>query len=554
MNEKGKIVTFTDGTRLDMKTVTEQDELITFERLPVRDVLVTFNEDFQLHAMGLDGNNKQVVASMDSLRRSINLFGQVQPILVSVTKDPVKESFKAVPDQKYQIIDGLKRYAIAVDSGRDDIKAIVINKVIKDKKSIIRFLSNQSVLKSPESLIDEANFLRNRTESLQESFIEQALNIEVGSLESLVRAFESDDPDKKKLIEKYRDGMITIKELIKRLEKKDRSFDKTKRLMDQYAEQSEKIGKANESLDRSVDLDKNTVRQTDLDKLDDKFEMDNRKDGFKKDASRDDYHESSVNDAEDHLRAKQQRNREIAAQLEKKVQDSHDEQQFVGERKPLDKATRMAVLSRDQNRCQCCGLGGVDQPSLVATFEIHHLVDVQLGGTDKLDNLVLLCKQCHSLITNYTRAFPNKPHPSFVPPYNPTQEELDVDPNKWIIPLLGSIESEGYKEAFDQIYNYDSKIAKEIKTGAITIGQGIKKLKDKLVIKHKIDARHLFEDGLVGLYLRKKDSGFEIYNDELGKTAEEEYVKKFGGGNKSVESSTEQPDQDEINSDEVEYE
>ena len=48
---------------------------------------------------------------------------------------------------------------------------------------------------------------------------------------------------------------------------------------------------------------------------------------------------------------------------------------------------RDAVLERDGWRCADCGRGGV--------LEVHHVVHVEDGGTDALDNLVALCPPCH---------------------------------------------------------------------------------------------------------------------------------------------------------------
>jgi 5-methylcytosine-specific restriction endonuclease McrA len=52
------------------------------------------------------------------------------------------------------------------------------------------------------------------------------------------------------------------------------------------------------------------------------------------------------------------------------------------------KATRAHVRERDGNACRHCG----------ATFRlsVHHIVPARYGGSDDVDNLVLLCSGCHS--------------------------------------------------------------------------------------------------------------------------------------------------------------
>jgi 5-methylcytosine-specific restriction endonuclease McrA len=47
---------------------------------------------------------------------------------------------------------------------------------------------------------------------------------------------------------------------------------------------------------------------------------------------------------------------------------------------------RQAIIDRDGNTCQCCGLPG---------HEVHHLQWAHDGGDDSPDNLILLCTECH---------------------------------------------------------------------------------------------------------------------------------------------------------------
>ena len=56
------------------------------------------------------------------------------------------------------------------------------------------------------------------------------------------------------------------------------------------------------------------------------------------------------------------------------------------------KATRAAVLRRDVWECQDCG------KVCASSREAHvdHIVPKRAGGTDDLENLQTLCRQCHS--------------------------------------------------------------------------------------------------------------------------------------------------------------
>ena len=77
-----------------------------------------------------------------------------------------------------------------------------------------------------------------------------------------------------------------------------------------------------------------------------------------------------------------------------KAADGFDEKQVVGERHPLEKELRNAVLARDKFVCQCCGLnmGAGSRNGLIA---VHHKLPVHVGGKDVLENLTTLCLNCH---------------------------------------------------------------------------------------------------------------------------------------------------------------
>ena len=52
----------------------------------------------------------------------------------------------------------------------------------------------------------------------------------------------------------------------------------------------------------------------------------------------------------------------------------------------LNKKVRQAVLERDNGRCQRCGNIAVDE---------HHILYKSLGGDEKEENLICLCRSCH---------------------------------------------------------------------------------------------------------------------------------------------------------------
>ncbi len=67
-------------------------------------------------------------------------------------------------------------------------------------------------------------------------------------------------------------------------------------------------------------------------------------------------------------------------------------------RERIDPALKKAVLIRDNNTCQCCGLHG---PQWASSLVFHHKVPVALGGLDTMDNGITLCVNCHLAVHTY---------------------------------------------------------------------------------------------------------------------------------------------------------
>ena len=56
--------------------------------------------------------------------------------------------------------------------------------------------------------------------------------------------------------------------------------------------------------------------------------------------------------------------------------------------------TFQALLNKHGNRCQSCGIEN-------APLEIAHVVPIAKGGRHDLDNLALLCRNCHYLLDTF---------------------------------------------------------------------------------------------------------------------------------------------------------
>lgn len=63
-----------------------------------------------------------------------------------------------------------------------------------------------------------------------------------------------------------------------------------------------------------------------------------------------------------------------------------------------ERGRRAFVLRRDTYRCQACGAVGVP-------LEADHIVSLDDGGADHVDNMQALCKPCHFAKTRKENGF-----------------------------------------------------------------------------------------------------------------------------------------------------
>jgi len=61
--------------------------------------------------------------------------------------------------------------------------------------------------------------------------------------------------------------------------------------------------------------------------------------------------------------------------------------------------TQRAVQLRDRDRCMNCRTEDTG-----TTLDIHHIVPRSHGGSDRMSNLILLCRQCHDAAHRQTVA------------------------------------------------------------------------------------------------------------------------------------------------------
>lgn len=78
-------------------------------------------------------------------------------------------------------------------------------------------------------------------------------------------------------------------------------------------------------------------------------------------------------------------------------------------REIITASLKAEVFNKYKNKCYVCGY------SLKPVLRVHHIVPVSLGGADNLENLILLCGNCHTLTHFYsTNKYKDKNIESFL--------------------------------------------------------------------------------------------------------------------------------------------
>ena len=70
----------------------------------------------------------------------------------------------------------------------------------------------------------------------------------------------------------------------------------------------------------------------------------------------------------------------------------------LGKHRPLKPNKKRKVRERANSICEH---ENCDEKIDDSNSEIHHIVAIEFGGSDNIDNLALICLNCHKLISQY---------------------------------------------------------------------------------------------------------------------------------------------------------
>lgn len=404
--------------------------------------------------------------SQEDLAASIVKYGMFSPI--TVFPNDLNDLKKG-----YTIIDGEKRVQAQVQNGKSSVLALILYNVTPQTASVMRLMLKQKVFNSVETAMNEYRQLRNITEDFSESDIETMLNCDNGTFSDLhllqrkMDLYKNDSSLLSDLKDEYNKlliGETTVQVAVENFTE----------LENKYLKKKDKEQKKLAKQEKENDLD----NQDDINKIDDDSDA-------------------------------IEQNKELLGIGEQ------DHQQYVGdERRILPSSLIKQIYARDESMCTICGYGGPKNLSVSTQLEKHHIVDVQYGGTDNINNLVLLCPNCHHLVTTFLNGKATE--------YNPNPEDLKRNPQNWASVVLGNMGRIAKKEALKRIKkaDKDGRVYPKVLSGKMTVGQGLKELRVTKVMPSEFNGNPYFTFKKALFYLEKNMEGFKIFNNQILK----EYV------------------------------
>lgn len=409
----------------------------------------------------------------ENLMNSIIKFGVLEPILVYPNNDS-----HFTEEKTYTIIDGKERVKILSKMGENNVLALIDYTMTPQTASIARIILKEKIRLNIDEKYFLYNQLRNITESISTKEIEKMLNEKNDSfrfyeqLLDLEKRYENVPKLYKALVklkEQMFEGKITLEDCLKKANKKVDNYHKKQEKEEIKEEIDEKAEQAKEM--NQIDKGEDAIEQSRGNELDELTEIGNQ-----------------------------------------------NYQQSVNNRRILPTSLTKQLVARDESMCIICGYGGKHNLSVAPGLEKHHIVDVQYGGSDNLNNLITLCPNCHSLVTNFLNGKSNE--------YSPTPEDLKNNPQNWGSVVLGNMGRISKEKALEEIKNKDEKTYKLVKNKKMTVGQAVEKLKIQNTMPEEFENNpyQTFKNKLFSLV----DKGFKLHSQTL----ENEY-KEFLKTNKT---------------------
>lgn len=301
--------------------------------------------------------------NVEDLVQSIKSTGLLEPLVVAPT----------ATEGTYVLLAGFRRLMACAKAGKRKIPCIVNIKANVPEIPVLEALYNHSKSYTIKEIVDYIDYLEKQKGIMSASMIEYLLQLNSGDYTKLKDILNDNDDD---IVSKLYDGILTIEAAFKKLEqrrKKESAEEKDNKKAAKVYEDENESGAANiagsgdEASDEGLTEDEIkslAFNAADLEEV----------------------------DSEDFNELKDEGDN---------IEGFKPHKQDYKERERLDPTLRKSVLARDKNTCKICEI--ISGQEFTEVLDVHHIVEVYLGGDDSIDNLITACTVCHKLIHLYGR-------------------------------------------------------------------------------------------------------------------------------------------------------
>lgn len=375
-------------------------------------------DELPLEKLVIAGKRIRQRSAVTSLSQSIKQTGLLMPIVVAPT----------MTQGTYVLVHGFRRVVAMMSAGSTTVPAIVNKRIKSSEISIVEALYNQYTPYTMRECADFIKYLETERGIMSPSMFEMLLQWNSGDYSKYKDIMDDNDPD---IVEKLFGGEFTIAQAFQALEKrrKKESREEKQNKTTAKAYDSEQVEQAEGLLDTGSEVEQDGEGLTEEQISD--LMIDPTKLG-------DDLSDKSLDEM---------------VEAGAKMEGYEPHKQDWKNRERIDPAIRKAVMARDNNTCQCCKKGG---PDYVDILDLHHIVEVFLGGEDSVANSITLCLNCHKQVHLYALG-------KLTIPKTLTAEELDNEAQKALLDENTKREAAGAAAITEQSLIDDFKLRYRMK-------------------------------------------------------------------------------------------
>lgn len=375
-------------------------------------------DELPLEKLVIAGKRIRQRSAVTSLSQSIKQTGLLMPIVVAPT----------MTQGTYVLVHGFRRVVAMMSAGSTTVPAIVNKRIKSSEISIVEALYNQYTPYTMRECADFIKYLETERGIMSPSMFEMLLQWNSGDYSKYKDIMDDNDPD---IVEKLFGGEFTIAQAFQALEKrrKKESREEKQNKTTAKAYDSEQVEQAEGLLDTGSEVEQDGEGLTEEQISD--LMIDPTKLG-------DDLSDKSLDEM---------------VEAGAKMEGYEPHKQDWKNRERIDPAIRKAVMARDNNTCQCCKKGG---PDYVDILDLHHIVEVYLGGEDSVANSITLCLNCHKQVHLYALG-------KLTIPKTLTAEELDNEAQKALLDENTKREAAGAADITEQSLIDDFKLRYRMK-------------------------------------------------------------------------------------------